>query len=230
MAERMILLLDLDNTILDFDMAEAAAMKKALHDSGIEATDDNLKLYSEINRHFWEQLEKGKMTREEILYGRFKAFFEEIGAKADHIAAQDTYEEYLCQGHYFVPGAEELLEALYKEHDLYIVSNGNAKVQDARLASSGISKYFKKIFISETMGCDKPSKAFFDLCFAQIPGFDPDRALIIGDSLTSDIRGGINAGIRTCWFNPKGLPARADIPADYMVTSLAEIPALVKNM
>ena len=103
-------------------------------------------------------------------------------------------------------------------------------MQDARLASSGITKYFKDIFVSETIGFNKPSREFFDLCFSRIPDFDARRALIIGDSLTSDIRGGINCGVRTCWFDPKGLPPRADIPADYTVRSLAEIPALVERI
>ena len=140
------------------------------------------------------------------------------------------YENYLSQGHFFLPGAEKLLDELFGRYDMYIVSNGSAVVQEGRLKSSGIGKYFKDIFISEILGCDKPSKAFFDICFSRIPDFDRDKAIIIGDSLTSDIRGGINAGIKTCWFNPKGLTPRKDIPADYIVTSLEQLPALILSL
>lgn len=233
MTERKpILLFDLDNTILDFNTAEAAAMSKMLAARGIEPTEERLKLYNLINRQHWEKMEEGKLDRKGVLYGRFRAFFEALGLEEDAVSAQDCYEENLCMGHYFMPGAEKLLETLHNggKYDMYIISNGNSKVQDARLKSSGISKYFNKIFISENMGCDKPSRAFFDLCFAEIPAFDASRALIIGDSLTSDIRGGINCGVKTCWYNPQSDPPRADIPADYTVKSLEEIPALLKYL
>ena len=148
----------------------------------------------------------------------------------DAQSAEDSYAAHLCEGHYFVPGAQELLTPLYGKCALYIISNGNARVQDARLASSGISKYFEKIFISENMGADKPSREFFDIVIAAIPGFDGARALVVGDSLTSDIRGGRGAGLKTCWFNPKGKPPRADIPADYEIASLAELPGLIDRI
>lgn len=231
MTERKpILLFDLDNTLLDFDRQEAASMRKTLIERGIDPTPEVLSLFSRINLRHWEMLEEGRLTRQEVCVGRFRVFFEELGLDLDAGAAEDSYAGHLCEGHYFVPGAQELLEALCGRYDLYIISNGNARVQDARLASSGITKYFKDIFVSETIGFNKPSREFFDLCFARIPDFDARRALIIGDSLTSDIRGGINCGVRTCWFDPKGLPPRADIPADYTVRSLAEIPALVERI
>lgn len=228
--DKMTLLFDLDNTLLDFDTAEAAALTRALGHFGIEATPARLALYNSINKRYWALLEDGTLTRREVLYGRFKAFFDEIGVQADYVAAQDMYEEGLCGGVYYVPGALELLEALYTEHDLYIISNGNAKVQDARLGSSGITRYFKNIFVSEKMGADKPSRRFFELCIAQIPGFDASRALIIGDSLTSDIRGGMNMGIATCWYNPKGLEAEGDIRPDYVIASLDALPALLRRL
>lgn len=234
MTERKpILLFDLDNTLLDFDTAEAAAMSKMLVKRGIEPTKERLNLYSRINKRHWELMEAGELDRKGVLYGRFREFFTALGREnEDYVSAQDDYEKNLCQGHYFMSGAEELLETLYNsgKYDMYIISNGNARVQDARLESSGISKYFEKIFISEKMGCNKPSRAFFDKCFAQIQSFDASHALIIGDSLTSDIRGGINCGVRTCWYNPKAFPAREDIPADYTVISLNEIPTLVENL
>ena len=97
------------------------------------------------------------------------------------------------------------------------------------MRDSGIAHYFQDIFISERIGADKPKKEFFDRCFARIPGFDRAQAMIIGDSLTSDIRGGNNAGIQTCWFNPKHKPRRPDIHVDYEIDALMELPQLLKT-
>lgn len=222
--------MDLDNTLLDFDKQEAAAMKKMLAERGEELTDERLALFREINARHWEMLEDGTLTRPEVLVGRFRVFFERLGLDYDPHVAEDSYGAHLCEGHYFVPGAIELLEEIYTACDVYIISNGNARVQDARLKSSGIGRYFKEIFISENMGCDKPSREYFDLCISRIPDFDPARTLVIGDSLTSDIRGGVNAGLKTCWFNPKGKPPREDIVPDYIVSALSEIPPLVARI
>ena len=156
--------------------------------------------------------------------------FSELELERSGIEAQKIYEELLGKGHWFMPGAEKLLETLYGRYELYIVSNGNLSVQDSRIASAGIGRYFNEIFISERIGFDKPRKEFFDACFAQIPDFDPKRAVIVGDSLTSDIRGGINAGIKTCWFNPNGEQAREDIVPDYHISALEELPKLLKKI
>ena len=110
------------------------------------------------------------------------------------------------------------------------MSNGTANVQDRRLRSADIEKYFDGIFISERIGFNKPCREFFDTCFAAIEGFEPDKAIIVGDTLSSDILGGINAGIKTCWFNPKGLPCDPHIPADYEIRSLAELPGLLEGI
>lgn len=228
--KKPILLMDLDNTLLDFDKQEAAAMEKMLAERGEALGDERLAIFRRINARHWEMLEDGTLTRPEVLVGRFRVFFAELGLDYDAASAEDSYGAHLCEGHYFVPGAIELLEQLHQVCDLYIISNGNARVQDARLKSSGIGRYFKNIFISENMGCDKPSREYFDLCIAHIPDFDPARALVIGDSLTSDIRGGLNMGLKTCWFNPKGKPPRADIMPDYTVSALSEIPALVARL
>ena len=144
--------------------------------------------------------------------------------------AQASYEYLLGIGHYFVDGAEELLEALKDKYELYIVSNGNASVQDRRLKSAGIIPYFKDIFISERVGFNKPSAEFFEACFERIPGFEKDKAVIVGDRLSSDILGGINAGVKTCWFNPRGDAPDPDIPADYEIKHLSELPALLESI
>lgn len=226
-AAKPILLMDLDNTLLDFDRQEAAAISAMLRERGIDPTEERLSLFRRINVRHWEMLENGELTRQQVLVGRFEVFFKALGVALDAQSAEDSYAAHLCEGYYFIPGAQELLEALHGKCGMYIISNGNARVQDARLTSSGIARYFEKIFISENMGADKPSREFFDIVIASIPNFDHARALVVGDSLTSDIRGGRGAGLMTCWFNPKGKPPRADITADYEISALDELPGLV---
>lgn len=222
--------LDLDDTILDFTLAEAVALRKALTEVGAPATDAVLDRYHVLNQYCWEQLEEGRFTRDQVLTTRFQMLFDELGVTADPKAVCDRYEGHLAEGHWFRPGAEELLRQLSPQYDLYLASNGAAAVQHSRLESAGIGPYFKGIFISEELGADKPSRAFFDACFAQIPGFDREKAIMVGDSLTSDIRGGINAGLRTCWFNDRDRPGREDIVPDYTVHSLSELPALLEKL
>jgi len=222
--------LDVDDTILDFHADEAIALSRTLRELGVEPTEERLKRYSEINQSMWELLEEGKITRMEVLVRRFEIFFSELGLERSGFEAQEMYEHYLSLGHHFMPQAQALLDELYGKYPLYIVSNGTGVVQDGRIASSGIACYFEKIFISERMGANKPSLQFFEKCFEQIPELDKSRSIIIGDSLTSDIRGGINAGLMTCWYNPKGKPAREDIPADYEIKELMELPVLLERI
>lgn len=224
--DKPILLFDLDNTILDFDKDEEVALCKTFRDFGLEPTETILRRYNQINKWHWERLEEGRLTRAQVLVGRYVELFKEFGMELEGEPVAKCYEMHLCEGHHFVEGAEKLLDTLYGQYDMYIVSNGSACVQEGRLKSSGIGKYFKGIFISELMGHDKPSREFFDLCFSGIKDFSRERAIIIGDSLTSDIRGGRNAGIKTCWFNPRGEKGREDIVPDYIVASLEELPAL----
>ena len=221
--------LDLDDTLLDFHRAEAAALSKTLEQLGIPPTAETVARYSAINAQQWRLLEEGKFTRDEILTRRFDILFQELGVTRSSALARRTYEQFLGQGHIFIPGAEALLKALAPRYALYLVSNGTAAVQAGRIASAGIASYFRKIFISEQMGLHKPQKEFFDACFAAIPGFHREEALIIGDSLTSDIRGGDNAGIRTCWFNPQGKPRLEGVRVDYEVSALSQIPPLLER-
>lgn len=222
--------LDLDDTLLDFHLAEHIAMKATLAKMGVPNDDKTLARYSEINRSCWERLERGEWTRREVLVGRFKLLFAELGNSADPERTQQTYEDKLCIGHYFLPGAEKLLDDLYGRYKLYITSNGTARVQDSRIASSGIAKYFDGIFISQRVGADKPSQVFFERVFGAIEDFDPSEAMIVGDSLTSDIKGGLDAGILTCLYNPKNKPGRNDIIPDFEIASLDELVPLIKSI
>ena len=224
------ILLDLDDTILDFHKAEHIALSATLREIGIEPTEAVLKRYSEINRAHWKRLELGELTRPEVLHGRFTQLFCELGVEGDCYEAQRIYEWKLGTGHYFLDGGQELLDTLYEKYDLYLASNGTDIVQTRRIASANIEHYFKDLFISQRLGFDKPMKEFFDRAFARIENFNPDETIIIGDSLTSDIKGGINAGIRTCWFNLHGINNESGIIPDYEVTTLAEIPALLERI
>ena len=221
---------DLDNTLLDFDRGEAHALSRAFRQFGIDPTPAVLARYHDINLRQWELLEEGKLTKDQVLTRRFDLLFAELGVSCDSQAVCDLYESFLAEEHDFIPGALELLEALSPRYSLHLATNGASTVQRRRLADAGILPYFQNIFISEEVGFHKPSPAFFHACFAAIPGFDPASALMVGDSLTSDIRGGRDAGLRTCWFDPKGRPARLDIVPDHRITALDQLPALLERL
>ena len=221
------LFLDLDDTILDFHKAERVAINKTLRDFGLEPTEEVLGRYHVINKWHWEQLELGALTRKEVQWKRFDVLFREFGVVADPQACAVRYMENLSIGHYFLPGAEETVEQLSKKYRLFLASNGNASVQKGRMTSANLYRFFEKVFVSEEIGHNKPAKAYFDAAFAQIPDFNSEKALMVGDSLSSDIKGGNNAGIRTCWVNPGHAPRKPDIHVDYEIESLSQLPGLL---
>ena len=223
------LLLDLDDTILDFHKAERIALSKTIREFGVEPTEEVLNRYHHINKWHWEQLELGVMTRDQVLVGRFDQLFRELGMEVDAAACMRQYEQNLSVGHYFLPGAEEAVKKLHEKYRLFLVSNGTATVQHSRLTSAGLYPWFETVFVSQEIGYNKPDKAFFDRCFARIPGFSPEKALMVGDSLTSDIRGGINAGVKTVWVNPKHKDC-GSIRPDYQIEALSQLEALLEEL
>lgn len=224
------LFLDMDDTILDFGKAEHIALTKTLRQFDLEPTQAVCARYTQINREHWERLENRELTREQVVTGRFDVLFREFGISVDAAAVAGVYEQNLAVGHYFLPGAEQALQRLSGKYKLYLASNGTARVQWPRLESAGIGKYFQDIFISQDMGADKPSQEYFLGCFARIPGFCASRAMMVGDSLTSDIRGGSNMGMRTCWINPTHQKGREDIRADYELENLSQLEALLETI
>ena len=224
------LFLDLDDTILDFHKAERIAIAKTIRDFGVEPTEEILARYHVINKWHWEQLELGTMTRAQVLENRFKVLFEELGVEVNATQVARTYEKNLSQGHWFLPGAEETVDALSKKYRLFLASNGTASVQKGRMTSANLYRFFETVFVSQEIGHNKPSKAYFDACFASIPGFDPEKAMIVGDSLSSDILGGINAGIKTVWVNPDHKKAPDHIRPDYEIEALHQLPALLETL
>jgi len=224
------LFLDLDDTILDFHKAERLAISKTFADFGVDPTDEVLHRYHLINKSCWERLERGEWTREQVLTRRFELLFAEYGVRVDPVACARTYEKNLSIGHYFLPGAEEAVDALSKKYRLFLASNGTASVQKGRMTSANLYRFFEQVYVSQELGYNKPSVEFFQAAFAKIPDFDPSKAMMVGDSLTSDILGGIRAGIRTCWVNPNHAPARPDIPADYEIESICQLEALLESL
>jgi 2-haloacid dehalogenase len=224
------LFIDMDDTVLDFKKAEHVAIRKTLEEAGIPPTDAVCQRYSQINQSYWERLERKEVTREQLQVGRFADLMAEFGAQGDPQWCARRYMENLGKGHYFMPGAEEALQQLFPKYKLYLASNGNTQTQFSRIESAGIAKYFQEIFVSGVIGINKPDKAFFDYCFARIPGFAPEKTMIVGDSLTSDILGGKNAGITTCWVNPAHKPCRVDIVPDYQIESLTQLSALLETL
>ena len=223
------LFLDLDDTILDFHQAERIALAATLRSFGVEPVPEVMERYHIINQWHWEQLEKGLMTRDQVQTGRFAVLFRELGKPVDPKECTARYQENLSKGHFFLPGAEDAVKRLSQKYRLYLASNGTASVQHGRLQSADLYRYFEGIFISEELGANKPSRAYFDACFAAIPDFDPARALMVGDSLTSDILGGKNAGLPTVWVNP-GHKLHADIVPDYEIESIAQLEQLLETI
>lgn len=222
--------LDLDETIFDFKKAQEAALKRAFSRFEIEPEETLLNRYDELNKYVWQLLEDGKAGREEILVLRFRLLFEEFGIKKDPEPVQELYEKELGVGHFYLPGAKEFLQRLHGRYRMYLVSNGSAAVQESRIGSSDLREYLDGIFISEEVGADKPSMTFFDRCFSKIPPFSKNEAVIIGDSLTSDIRGGVGAGLHTIWFNHRNQPGREDILPEYEAKSYEEILSIIESM
>ncbi len=222
--------LDLDDTILDFHKGEREAITDTLSHFGVNVTDEIIARYRSFNRACWEALERGEMKRDEVLTRRFELFFDSVGEKVSAQTVQAYYEVKLSEGAHFIEGAEELLRILFGKYRLYITSNGTAFVQDRRIKKSGIAKYFDGIFISERMGAHKPSPEFFDACFAKIRNAKREETLIVGDSLTSDILGGINAGIHTCHYTNGSDFTYTDIKPEYSARNFEELLQILSKI
>ena len=221
--------LDLDDTILDFHRSEAVALSKTLQSLNVDPTEAVLARYSQINRAHWQALERKELTREQVLTGRFQQLFAELGMNVSANVAQSLYEKNLSQSHFFIDGAPRLLMTLSRKYPLYIVSNGTIVVQTSRIASSGIGRYFKDVFLSQQLGADKPQIEFFERATGQIVGYTPEESIILGDSITSDIQGGINAGMHTCWYYPHHRDNHGIIP-EFEIADLAEFDTVLQKL
>ena len=220
------LFFDLDDTLLDFQKAESTAVREVFALHGLPNDDASAARYSEINRGYWQRFERGEIRREDIFVSRFRDFLQEknLVGNAEQIA-QDYFDR-LAMQHDLVSGAEEVLTALGQAgYRRYLTTNGLLRTQQKRVRESGLSGLTDGLFISEELHCQKPDPCYFDAVIARIEEKDRRKILVIGDSLSSDIRGGILSGLDTCWFNPKH--KESDISATYEIQRLADLKKLL---
>ena len=212
-----VIFMDIDNTLLDFNAGTADSLRQLLADFGEELTEERLARFFVINDSLWTAYEHGEIEKSYIFPTRFQRWLGEMGIETDWLAANGRYAEGLQQSAILMPHAMELLDALKGKYPLYGVTNGVVTTQTPRLEKAGFTHFFERIFVSEAMGCRKPEKAFFDKCFEAIGPVDKSRCIILGDSLTSDMQGGRNAGIATCY-----LGSNPDDRCDYAITDLID--------
>ena len=205
-----IIFMDIDNTLLDFNAGTADSLRQLLADFGLELTEARLQRFFTINDSLWTAYEHCEIEKSVIFPTRFQRFLGEMGVETDWLAANGRYADGLKQSAVLMPHAMELLDALKGKVPLYGVTNGVVTTQLPRLAKSRLDQYFDQVFISEAMGCKKPEKEFFDKVFDAIGNPDRSRCIILGDSLTSDMQGGRNAGIATCFFGDDPQDDRCD--------------------
>jgi 2-haloacid dehalogenase len=219
------LLFDADDTLFDFSKAESNALKQTFEQSKLPFQPEYVKVYARFNHQVWQEFERGVLTSQQLRIRRFELFFENIGIATDPQQASVLYLQNLALGTDLLEGAEEVVQALKTRYHLALVTNGLKDVQRPRLERSCLKGCFEKVFISEEIGAAKPARAFFDLVFAAILQPAPENVLIIGDSLSSDMRGGIDYGIHTCWYNPHNKPTESAVT--FQIKSLKELLALV---
>ena len=221
------LFLDADNTLFDFDAANHNAFAQTCQYCGLTYSEELYEFYESFNRPLWQQLDRGEVTKEFLVVERFRRFLAAMGVDADPAECNRIQLSGLGSSTVLLPHALEVIEQLSRTHQLYIVTNAVASVQRARLAGSAIAPYITAAFISEEAGAAKPSKAYFDYVMARIDGITPDNCLVIGDSLSSDVQGAINAGLPACWYNLKNDPRPADMAIDYEIHDLRELYEIV---
>lgn len=226
-----IILWDVDATLLNFELAEKAAMEKcfSMFEMG-DCTQEMLSRYSKINRSYWQRLERGELTKPEVLVGRFEEFFGKEGFPVEKAAAfNEEYQVRLGDTVFFHDNAYELIKELQGEVKQAIVTNGTVVAQERKLEKSGLNKLITDIFISDRIGAEKPSPKFFEKVWEELGPYKKEEVMIVGDSLTSDMQGGNNAGIRCCWYNPKGLKNETSVRVDYEITNLWQVKDILSN-
>ena len=225
------ILWDIDGTLLDFKAAERVAIRKCFEIFGLgECTDEMLTEYSAINLRYWKMLERQEITKEALLMDRFREFFGNHGIKCDDLRAfNDEYQFRLGDTIVFHENGQEMLKMLKGRFVQCAVTNGTRAAQERKLKVSGLNEIFDYTFISENVGCEKPSGNFFR-AVEERTGIPMNQAMIIGDSLTSDMQGGNNAGLVTCWYNPEGKSMPENLRIDYDIRNLAEVEAVLAKL
>lgn len=220
-----IYLLDIDNTLLDFDATEIKSFRTLLNSYEISYEEELFTQYKKINKNFWALLEQGKVDKDTLRTGRFIEFFGSLNLSYDAEEAERRYQSYLSDGADMMPNAKETLINLKEANKkIYSASNGVYETQVKRLKTAGLYDYFEEMFVSEKIGYEKPDRSFFDYCFDHIKDFDLGKTVMVGDSLTSDIQGAINSGIDSCFYDPKGAITAAK--ATHTISDLNELLSL----
>lgn len=224
-------LIDADDTLLDFHKAEKQALKTTLSEINIEWTEELNEIYLEENLKIWKEYEKNEITRDELKVQRFERFFKRASLIPDlsYGEINNIYIENLSQCGYMLEGAMDFVKSLKRYANVYIATNGLAFTQRGRLKASGLDNIVDGAFISEEINFNKPSKDYFDYIFSQLGITDKSSVIIIGDSLTSDMQGGKNAGITTCFYSPNKDIQNQPL-CDYIAHSYDDILKLFKDL
>ena len=214
-----VILADIDNTLLDFTAGSRTALEKTLQWLEEPFTEERFQTYFSINAQLWEQYERGEIEKKDIYPTRFRLFSERFGIHTDAAAMNARYGDELRANVYLMPHCMEFLRAVHGKYKVYAITNGDTRTQQVRQKNSGIDAYIDRSFISEQMGCKKPDKRYFDLVFEAIGPVDKAKCILLGDSLTSDMQGGRNAGVTTCLL---GQPTD-DPRCDYVIRDLMDL-------
>ena len=223
-----VILFDADETLFDFKKAEKEAFKNTMIEFNIDYDENyHFSTYKEINTAIWKELEEGLITQAKLKTERFRRLIEKLNLNFNENDFSDAYMKHLAAGSFLFDGATELIEDLSSKYILSIVTNGLTSVQEGRLKKSVIAKYFKDIVISESIGIAKPHPDIFGHAINNLGTFNKDEILMIGDNLSSDIKGGINYNIDTCWYNPNKLENKTDLKPTYEVCDYTELRNLL---
>ncbi len=221
------ILFDADGTLFDFDKSERNALIEVLSTFNISATEEMILDYNRINESFWKMLERGEIEKSLLKTKRFEVLFEKYNLAIDPFEMAKRYLEALSNQMEYIDGALDICKALSEKCRLYIITNGIKYVQDKRIRNSLFEPFFEDIFISEELGYDKPNPEFFEAVKSRINNFDKASTLVVGDSLTSDIKGGIAYGLDVCWFNQKAVLTPPHLNIDYTITTLDELHNII---
>lgn len=217
------LLFDADRTLFDFNMAEYQAIRKLCAYLEIPFSDNVYNTYSTLNDALWKQFEKKEITHSFLQKNRFEQFLNKLGRQGDPEKLNSMYLSFLAEGSYLLNDAFYVCEKLSKKYDMAIITNGLIRAQTNRFNNSDIAPFFSKLYISEQIGVQKPDKKYFDYVLNDISIDDKSSVLVIGDSLSSDILGAQNAGLDSCWFNPKNAECTLSTPPTYTISDLKEL-------
>lgn len=217
------LLFDMDDTLLDFRSNETDSLNKLFNYYGYEFTEEVFRIYNSVNKQLWSDYEAGVISLEDIMKTRFSKTLALLGKTADGGEWENRYRELLGSGTQLIDGAPDICRNLAASRRSFIITNGVTYTQIHRLKSSGLYDYFENVFTSQMIGFQKPSMGFFRYVMTHIDGFNKESCLIIGDSLTTDIKGGLLSGIDTCWFNINSMNSPSDIKSTFTIADLSEL-------